>query len=424
MAVEKKVKEAGKLEKLEKKLTYAALLACILTVFAVVSCGSAGTEKEPGVSPTDTVVSSEAPVDVSLSDMSMELGYGITRRIDAVGGREIAWSTSDENIASVDSDGNVKGVDIGECVITAVNEFGRSAQCAVTVKKTCYLSFDDGPLVNVDFMLDALKENDAKATFFLCDTMFLSSVKRMQAEGHALALHTKENNSSHCYRNMFIYYTDLDILNDHIEEYTGARTNLVRFPGGTSNASSDPLTMRRIVNGASDLGYRVFDWTVSAADAKENSTYENSFKIIMNQCFDKEEIILMHFKKFTPKLIRHIVPLLRNRGYVFETLDHYPEHSYTFTCRYSLAHKDVPAESLTLKPDAAELKTGEKLRVNYAFEPEKSTDFIVWESSDESVVKVNKGGDLTAIAPGEAVITAKATSGATAQCRVKVLQAE
>ena len=283
MAVEKKVKEAGKLEKLEKKLTYAALLACILTVFAVVSCGSAGTEKEPGVSPTDTVVSSEAPVDVSLSDMSMELGYGITRRIDAVGGREIAWSTSDENIASVDSDGNVKGVDIGECVITAVNEFGRSAQCAVTVKKTCYLSFDDGPLVNVDFMLDALKENDAKATFFLCDTMFLSSVKRMQAEGHALALHTKENNSSHCYRNMFIYYTDLDILNDHIEEYTGARTNLVRFPGGTSNASSDPLTMRRIVNGASDLGYRVFDWTVSAADAKENSTYENSFKIIMNQ---------------------------------------------------------------------------------------------------------------------------------------------
>lgn len=405
-------------------LTYAALLAAMLMICAAVSCVES--EKEAGqiVSDTDSTVSSAEPVEVSISDINMEIGYGITKHIDAVGGSEIKWSSSDESIASVDSEGNVKGVDLGECVITATNEFGRMAQCNITVKKTCYLTFDDGPLLNINKTLDELKKNDVKGTFFLVDSVYLPVVERMHNEGHTLALHTKQNNTYHCYRNMFIYYTDLDILNDHIEQYAGVRTNILRFPGGTSNKVCDPLTMRRIVNGANDLGYRVFDWTISAADAKANSSFENSYKIICNKCFGKQEIILMHDKFFTAKLIRNIVPKLRQRGYVFETLDHYPDHSYIFKCRYSRTNKDVPAESLKLIPEVTDIQVNETIDLKFRFTPEKSTDFIVWQSSDDSIVKVDKGGQLTGISPGNAVITAKATSGATAQCNVHVIPAE
>ena len=408
------------------KKTYIAVLTmlalCVLMLFCFGSCNDS---EKPGTVTESDVISSETPpvpVDVSLSDVSMELGYGITRKIDAVGGDEIQWSTSDASIASVDNDGNVKGIDLGECVITATNEFGRTAQCGVTVKKTCYLSFDDGPLPTAGLILDALKENDVKATFFLCDTIFLPIVKRMHDEGHLLGLHTRFNNTSHCYRNMFIYYTDLDVLNDHIEEYTGVRADIIRFPGGSSNSVSDPLTMRRIIKGSKDLGYRVFDWTLSTADASKNASYQLSCDLIRRDCFGKQEIILMHDKGFNAKVINTMVPLLRSRGYVFETLDHYPEQSYVFTCQYSRKKPDYPAEKVELKVEKVVMEKDALYCLEAEMTPANSTDFIVWKSSDESVARVDKGGKVTGTGIGEAVITAKTTSGKTAQCNITVIE--
>ena len=183
-------------------LTCIAFLAVVLAIGVVVSCGKAGDPDSDSNSGRDSAVFSEEPVDVSLSDVSMELGYRVTRSVKAVGGKEIRWSSSDEGVATVDSEGNVTGVEPGECVITAVNQFGRSAQCGVAVKKVCYLSFDDGPHYTVYGILDALKENDVRATFFLVNTLHIDSVKRMVAEGHTLALHTNVNKTSLCYKTM------------------------------------------------------------------------------------------------------------------------------------------------------------------------------------------------------------------------------
>lgn len=408
---------AFRLKSAKQYLTYAALVGVMLLVCAAVSCGNSEKDGKQSVSGTDTTVSSVEPVDVSISDLHMELGYGITKRIDAVGGTALKWSTSDDSIASVDSEGNIKGVDLGECVITATNEFGRSAQCAVTVKKTCYITIDDGPKDSVNYLLDALKETDVKATFFLVDTAYFSSVKRMYDEGHVLGLHTKRY---HSYKS---YYSNLELLNDHLEELTGIRSDLVRFPGGSNNTLADPLTIRRVANGAHDLGYRVFDWTISTADASPNRSFELSCLRLRTECVGKQEIILFHDQRFTPRVIRTMVPELRERGYVFETLDHYPDDSYEFKCRYNWNNKDVPSDAVELNKTEAELETGGFYKLKASMTPGSSSDYIAWQSSDKSVVKVNQDGQLTGIAPGEAVITVKTTSGATAQCKVKVLPA-
>lgn len=404
-----------------KAHTLIMILSALLLLCAAVSCGNSEKDTPRDVSSADIVNSSEQPVDVSLSDTSMELGFGITRSIIATGGNKIEWKSSDSSIAAVENDGSVRGVDLGECVITARNEFGRSAECRVTVKKTCYLSIDDGPLSSAGFILDALKETDTKATFFLVDSIYFPIVKRMADEGHALALHTRFNRTSRCYSNQYIYYTDLEIMNDHLEEITGQRSNILRFPGGSNNETADHLTMRRIVNGAHDLGYRVFDWTMSAGDASSKGTYELSCKMIYTYCTKNQEIILMHDKNFTPNVIRTMVPILRKRGYVFETLDHYPDYSYEFVCAYSRDNPDIPAESVVLNPPELEIPTGSEFTLEAVMTPEESTDFVVWESSDDSVAKTDMGGTITGIAVGEAVITAKTTSGKTATCKIKVI---
>lgn len=404
-----------------KTLVLAGLVVCLAVLFCLGSC--AGSEKNEEVSSADSVSSEDVtvPEDVSLSDVSMELGYGITRRLDAVGGKEIRWSTSDDTIASVDSEGNVKGVDLGECVITASNEFGRKAQCSVTVKKTCYITVDDGPSSYVNSLLDALKETDVKATFFLVGTPYFPVVKRMADEGHTLALHTYR---FHSYRDQYVYFTNLDLLNDRLEEYTGMRSNILRFPGGSGNSLSEPLNMRRVINGAHDLGYRVFDWTCSAGDASGNGSYKKSCTMIRKLCTRKQEIVLFHDKGFTPNVIRTMVPELRERGYVFETLDHCPDDSYEVRCRYSYKNPDLPAEEVSIKPSELTLPIGAEYTLKAIMTPERSTDFVVWQSSDESVVKVNKGGKVTGAAIGDAVITAKTTSGRTAECKIKVIPEE
>lgn len=72
-----------------------------------------------------------------------------------------------------------------------------------------------------------------------------------------------------------------------------------------------------------------------------------------------------------------------------------------------------------------ELTEGDTGKLTAAVYPANATDRSVeWSSSDESVVKVSDDGELSAIVPGEAVITVRATDGSDveATCRVKVLK--
>ena len=129
----------------------------------------------------------------------------------------------------------------------------------------------------------------------------------------------------------------------------------------------------------------------------------------------------MHVKLFNSRVIRKIVPMLKSRGYVFETLDHYPEQSYKFKSAYGRNNPDYPAESVELPDKNLEIEKGAEYLLVAEMTPVYSTDFIVWQSSDESVVRIDKGGNITAIGTGDAVITAKTTSGKTAQCTCKVI---
>ena len=84
-----------------------------------------------------------------------------------------------------------------------------------------------------------------------------------------------------------------------------------------------------------------------------------------------------------------------------------------------------PVSMIFIDEEQLELTEGDMGRLTAAVYPANATDRSVeWSSSDESVVKVSADGELTAIVPGEAVITVRATdgSGVEATCRVKVLK--
>ena len=85
----------------------------------------------------------------------------------------------------------------------------------------------------------------------------------------------------------------------------------------------------------------------------------------------------------------------------------------------TIAAAPKPATDISLSKSELTLTAGESASLTATVTPEGSTDTVVWSSSKTDVATVDATGKVTAVAPGEAIITAKAgTKKAT--CTVKV----
>lgn len=354
---------------------------------------------------------------VSMSDNNIELGKGLSYQLTA-SGENLTWDSSNKEIADVDEKGLVKGVNVGECIVTVTAADGQSAQCHIHVKKTCYLTFDDGPNENTEAILDVLKEYNVRATFFVVSSKYLNLTSRMQEQGCLIGMHTYSHDYEKCYKTYYSYYCGLEKLSEKIESYTGTTPNVIRFPGGTGNTVSDPLLMKRVVNGATDLGYRAFDWTATAGDTSPTrASSKLSISKVQETCTEDVEIILMHDKKFNVEALKTIIPYLRDNGYVFETLDKYPEYSYTNAPKYK---GDEPSTSVSTNKDSAAIKVEKTVKLTAKMTPSNSTDYVRWESSDETIAQVTADGLVTGISKGKVNVTAITSSGNMAVCEITV----
>lgn len=203
-----------------------------------------------------------------------------------------------------------------------------------TGPKICYLTFDDGPSDLTLKILNVLKTGNAKATFFVTGTSKLSYIKKATAEGHAIGLHT-DTHSWDIYKSQSAYYDDLYSIRKKVCDLIGKDVNLIRFPGGSSNAKSKNYNqgiMTRLTKDVEEKGFYFFDWNVDSGDAAKNNVSVG--KIISNikrEAARKTEIcILMHdtnSKKTTVEALPYIISYLRGQGFRFEVLS---ENTNTF----------------------------------------------------------------------------------------------
>ena len=85
----------------------------------------------------------------------------------------------------------------------------------------------------------------------------------------------------------------------------------------------------------------------------------------------------------------------------------------------TIAAEEKPATGITLNKSELTLTAGDSDTLTATVTPEGSTDTVVWSSSKTDVATVDATGKVTAVAPGEATITATAGTK-TATCTVKV----
>lgn len=83
--------------------------------------------------------------------------------------------------------------------------------------------------------------------------------------------------------------------------------------------------------------------------------------------------------------------------------------------------EEVKVESIKVHIDRFEGEIGDKVMLTVVVEPENATNkSIVWSSSDGDVAQVSASGEITLLAPGEAIITGTSTDGSGITVSVKV----
>lgn len=193
--------------------------------------------------------------------------------------------------------------------------------------KVIYLTFDDGPSQYTPKLLDVLKKYNVKATFFVVNTGFIDTVKRIAAEGHTLALHT----TSHVYKEIYAsedaYFKDLYAIQKKVRDLTGQESTLIRFPGGSSNRSSsfNPGIMTRLTKLVGEKGFTYFDWTIDSKDTGGAKTPEavcqNVIAGVQGASRDYSIVLQHDIKSYSVDAVESIILWGLANGYTFLPMD-------------------------------------------------------------------------------------------------------
>ncbi len=195
-------------------------------------------------------------------------------------------------------------------------------------EKTVYLTFDDGPCAYTEQLLDVLKKHNAKATFFIVGSMSRTDlIKRAYEEGHSIGVHAYVHEYKTIYKNEQAFFDDFWAAQEVIREATGSYTRIFRFPGGSGNTASrrNKGIMTRLTKIMEDLGYRYFDWNVTAGDASGGSYTSSNVKnrvISGLKSHTDYAVVLQHDIHYqSVKAVDAILTWGEEHGYTFLALD-------------------------------------------------------------------------------------------------------
>ena len=194
--------------------------------------------------------------------------------------------------------------------------------------KRAFITFDDGPSILTTSILDILKQQNVKATFFVLGSRVEAMpevVSRIYEEGHYIANH----GYSHVYET--IYTSPQSVLDEfnkcnnavkiaiNVPEYN---SHLFRFPGGLvggkyaeiKTQAKTLLNQNNIVN---------VDWNALIGDSEKNNATVDFLLQRMKETVGTKNsvVILMHdaqAKKTTVDALPQIIQYLREQGYEFK----------------------------------------------------------------------------------------------------------
>lgn len=197
---------------------------------------------------------------------------------------------------------------------------------AYKAAKVVYLTFDDGPdPQNTPAILDILKKEQIKATFFLVGTQIEKHpalVQRLFAEGHAIGNHTYDHIYKSLYQSPQSYVAQLNHTDELLKSIILCRPRISRAPGGSTGSFNKGYWDMLKQNGYIEVGWNVSSGDASAAKA---AAIEGNVLTQMKQTFlQSHAIVLMHDGPGhieTVRALPGIIQALKAQGFEFRVVN-------------------------------------------------------------------------------------------------------
>lgn len=191
---------------------------------------------------------------------------------------------------------------------------GTEKEKGIYAGKKVYLTFDDGPSVYTDEILDILAEYNVKATFFVIgktDKASKDLYKRIVEEGHILGMHSYSHSYEKIYNSLEDFDKDFTKLWKLLYDTTGYKPSIYRFPGGSEN-QVNRNGMDEFIQYLNDASIVYYDWNVENGDAtgKEYTKKQLVDNVLNGVAVKSTSIVLMHDSKTKKTTVDSLPELL------------------------------------------------------------------------------------------------------------------
>ena len=204
--------------------------------------------------------------------------------------------------------------------------YSELAKATKTQPNTVYLTFDDGPSDRTSEILDILRDENIKATFFIIGKEGEKEkdiMRRIVKDGHTIGIHTYSHVYDSIYGSVENYLSDFNQTYQLIIETTGVEPEIFRFPGGSINKYSS-LIYEEIIAEMTRRGFTYYDWNASCGDANFKATASSVYSNTVQSSDGKDRVILlMHDsinKSYTVSALPSIIEYYKARGFQFEAI--------------------------------------------------------------------------------------------------------
>lgn len=233
-------------------------------------------------------------VSVNIEAMDSDLKDEIVRTMSDAKDNDLDPGQINVKDETTDSKGNAD-----QSVVNAIDkDLTNSNAKGIYAEKQIYLTFDDGPSMYTDDILDILADYNVKATFFVIgktDKESKKLYKRIVKEGHTLGMHSFSHKYEKIYNSLEDFDRDFTKLWKLLYDTTGYKPSIFRFPGGSDNLVNKN-GMEDFVQYLSDASVVYFDWNVVNGDATGITYTKDQLinNVIDGVAMKKRSIVLMH----------------------------------------------------------------------------------------------------------------------------------
>jgi peptidoglycan/xylan/chitin deacetylase (PgdA/CDA1 family) len=190
------------------------------------------------------------------------------------------------------------------------SNFYIQAYCnGTTTEKEIAITFDDGPTIFTQKILNTLAEHEATATFFVIGKNIQGNeriLKQMIAEGHTIGNHTFSHSFFIDFKSASAFKNELNQTADAVYNVTGKRLQFFRPPYG--------VTTPNLAKAAKALGYKVIGWNIRSLDTTKDSE-EITFNRVKQQLKPGAIILFHDTSDKTNKVLKQTLLHAKEKGF-------------------------------------------------------------------------------------------------------------